>query len=291
MMGDCLKKAIVIIFIILLFTPLFHGSVFTTVGQSPLPEWKVGDKWEYENQLPGMMTNSTTEVTEITTINVNGSDYDGYIVITTTKIIQPGITTTETINNYIIRNSLALIKTERNNNYPDGSLITTITHYSPPKQDYNFPIEVGKTWSSVSIKNSYSDIGAYYNTSISMNYSVVDVESITVKAGTFKCYKIEIDDGWGILSYNWYSPEVKNIVKTVVDSQELPSSSELTSYSFGEKKDKGFNLFSMPYILLLILIPIIVISLVILLVRRKGKKKKKGKKDKKSKGKKKKKEK
>jgi hypothetical protein len=108
-----------------------------------------------------------------------------------------------------------------------------------------YPLAVGKEWS---IARKFA------NPSVSENgkAKVVAIESVTVPAGTFQCYRIEASSSQGGRQdstqrswIRWYCPEVKwiakEIVETVVFSRSNPAAngttvetSELTRFTPGK---------------------------------------------------------
>ncbi|MEM2330750.1 MAG: hypothetical protein QXL59_07990, partial [Candidatus Jordarchaeales archaeon] len=69
-------------------------------------------------------------------------------------------------------------------------------------------------------------------------FNVTGVETVTVAAGTYECWKMKIiltTNGDGVIGYLWYSPEVKNYVKldmnVTVESVDYNVCVELASYS------------------------------------------------------------
>ncbi len=287
MLGDGLKKPLLITYILIFFILLIQVFTSTVISDAELPEWSVGDKWKYETSIVGIMGNITTEVIEMSTINVNGTNYEVYIVETILELTIEEMIITHTINNYILRSDLSTVKTELTETFEDGSSLTAVTTYTPPRKDYDFPLAVGKEWTSNFAESTYVEDTGYYNFTKLINYTVVGQESVTVGAGTFDSYKIEIDDGLGNVIYSWYSPEVNNVVNTTGRPEEMGLPMKLTRYQYNDEDDGETNPSLVPYLLLLLLIPIIVILFVGLFILRKGRKKKKRKKKRKKKKKKK----
>lgn len=257
------------------------------VSDAEIPEWIVGDSWNYHSSIEGSLANFTIEVTEITAINVNGTDYEVYVAETTIELPIEQKIITSTIKNYILKDDLSTVKTELIETGPNESLRITVTTYDPPKKDYDFPLEVGKEWISHFFESIYEEELGYSNITRQYKYKVVGEESITVEAGTFDCYKIEVDIGFGNPTITWYSPKVNNVVLTTGRQEEMGLPIELTHHAHGDKDDGETSFFKVPYLLLLLLIPIIVILFVGILVMRKSRKKKKRKKKRKKKKKKK----
>jgi hypothetical protein len=95
-----------------------------------------------------------------------------------------------------------------------------------------YPLVVGKEWS---IARKFANP----NVSENGKAKVVAIESITVPAGTFQCYRIEANSSQGGKQdstqrswVRWYCPEVKwmakEIVETIVFSRSNPSANGTT---------------------------------------------------------------
>lgn len=290
-LGDCLSKMKIMTLIsmfLLLSMPL---SSFSALSDAEQPQWIVGDKWHYKSTQFEWTRNVSVEVTGITNVNVNNIDYDVYVVETKSNLTLQDITLTTGINSYILRSNLAKVKNEFTETISGNTSIVMTTTYNPPRKDYDFPLKVGKTWYSESTE-SFFDGETYNNISRRLNYSVVELESLNLEAGTFECYKIKIDDGLGSIYYDWYSPKVNNTVNATL-RLDLFLPLELTSYTISGKggedsKPGDTSIVDTPYLLLLISVIVAVILVVIVVLKKKGAKKKK-KKSAKKKGKKKKK--
>ncbi len=112
-----------------------------------------------------------------------------------------------------------------------GSAVATFTRewnpvdvvsarYDPLLREFSFPLQVGKKWSATADKMLFSS-GKHGRFSI--EGSVVALEKVTVPAGTFEAYKIELhlnaistDEDANIgntVETIWYAPLVKRHVK------------------------------------------------------------------------------
>jgi hypothetical protein len=98
------------------------------------------------------------------------------------------------------------------------------TKYEPARISAKFPMRVGDTWKQkLQASNLRSSQTSYHFVSA----KVADFEKVTVPAGTFTAYRIEIeaeirsaDANAGIAKNvvtSWYSPEVNREVKQVVE--------------------------------------------------------------------------
>lgn len=265
-----LKKMWGIAFTLLLFFDIFLFLTPSVIGDAELPEWEVGDKWNYETPYYGLISRETKEVTNITTINVNGTNYDVYVLQTTSSSLPWGDFTTY---NFISIDNMAIIKTRAIQSYGTNET-EIVTTYQPPKRNFDFPLSVGKTWTSTYTSSQYNETTGYINWTETQYYQVIATEKIKVKAGTFNCFVIEESNEWGDIGQRlWYSSEVKNLVK-LEDIYRITIESELTSYSVkGMDDEEGFGIPTLFYILLIIFIPIILILLInINIVKKKRKK-------------------
>jgi len=79
---------------------------------------------------------------------------------------------------------------------------------------YDFPLYVGKKWSKM-LQGLLTDA---IQQDYLYTFEVISLENVTVSAGTFKAFKIEVEQnrigsGNTAISHIWYSPDVKNLVK------------------------------------------------------------------------------
>jgi curli biogenesis system outer membrane secretion channel CsgG len=93
---------------------------------------------------------------------------------------------------------------------------TAYEHYPPSEGRFFFPLWVGKKWESNYTERNFEK-GTVYN--FKELYEVKDIEDIQTPAGTFKALRIEVTmenlDTRRSWTYTlWYSPEVKNLVKS-----------------------------------------------------------------------------
>ncbi|UCE39482.1 MAG: hypothetical protein JSW00_09760 [Thermoplasmata archaeon] len=281
-----MRKPTILFYVIVVSIFLMPYSTQTAFSDAELPQWKVGYRWDYKGQEQNTTVNLTVKVIEITTIEMNGMAYDVYVVnITSIAMInqvQDQFQVIDQKNKYIQTSNLATVKEEISHIAPNRNINGNNT-YTPLKKEYDFPILVGKKWTSSYTKNvSLEGLGTYL-ISESINYSVIAEESVTVAAGTFDCYKIEIDVGTGVIDQFWYSEKVKNIIKTTRFSEDIFYEMNLTAYSFKEEEDGDSDDITTEDLLPYILILIIVILIIVVIVARKRKKSKKKKKKKKKK--------
>jgi len=82
---------------------------------------------------------------------------------------------------------------------------------------FDFPLYVGKKWGKY-IEGRNTEGG---RSDQLYTFKVISVEDVTVPAGTFKAFKIEREGHPAFISYLWYSPEVKNIIKYMHGSSDF----------------------------------------------------------------------
>ncbi len=227
------------------------------------------------------MTMTYEEVTSITTLTGKGTEWVRVSDLATIK----GIMETKTTSS-----SFGMTTTST-----DKSTIT----YDPPIDNYNFPMSIGETWTSIcttTTEYTYSYDGeSDSETDISearMEYEALHIEEITVKAGTFETFVIwsmdtseDSDGGEGTpffgsssgYSLTYYSPDIGMPVKSefYYPNRELFMSMELVSYK--EPKSGGYpsiNAFGWEIPIYFLLIPILaaIILASVMAVRRRRKK-------------------
>ncbi len=241
---------------------LVMSLVSMVASDSDTPKWEVGNEWKYEMKVMGIEGTVTHKVSEITNIEVKGTNYEVYHV----EVIGSG----GTEHMYYTTSDLSLVKME----IPSTSVSSALTFtYHPPKLDFNFPHAVGKTWNSTYNMTIITGEADPVNVTMNEDYEVIKMENLTVAAGTFECFRIEsLDRFENIHTTKWYSEDVKNIVKSSVNMTGIITEMEFVSFSTGDKEN-GVDSQDLPLLSLFIIISIIIFISVVLLVMR-GKKKK-----------------
>jgi hypothetical protein len=186
-----------------------HGSTDTNsvpAERCDLPTWNVGDYWQF-----------LLEDKRWWGVKVTGMEGGLYI---TESLATRGV------SGYDIRTLQKKMEVG-----PDGRKRQSLGGIW-----FQFPLYVGKRWSRMF--DGSTDISTTINMLIS--FKVVSLEEITVPAGTFKTFKIEMEEsipgqGDSAIHHVWYSPEVKNMVKFKFFTwygnwSGHPVSFELTSY-------------------------------------------------------------
>jgi len=151
------------------------------------PEWRVGYEWRYAWKRPGRSGTYTSE------------------------IIREDLL--EGIPAYVI-------KREKNEDYYAKDVLGMFARMSGgklvfkrnnPRQNFLWPLEVGKEW-----RNAYLRENIQEKSSETFDYRMVvaQIEEVTVPAGTFEAFKVEvyIHRSGNLFAEYWYSPQVKWLV-------------------------------------------------------------------------------
>ncbi len=285
-----------------------------------VPPLKIGMELKYSVNLAGlaemdyfgedfeMSAEMTMKVVNKKTIEVKGTEYETYVVDTTTSISQTitfegdtmSMTSTSEGTQWLRVSDLATVKTYMETSssgmgFSDTSSMEST--YDPPVDSYNFPMSIAETWMityTETIRETYSYNGEpeTYTDSYeaTMECEALHVEEVTVPAGTFETFVIfsqeksgEYYGGGGIFtgmgegySLNYYSSDIGFPVKSeyYYDNRELDVSMELTSYSetgFGPDRSSPSQGWEIPIYFLLIPIIIAIILASVVAVRRRKK--------------------
>lgn len=87
---------------------------------------------------------------------------------------------------------------------------TPIVSFDPPF-GWNYPLTVGETWTS---KHRWTNHATKQGGDFVGTWKVESYDDVTVRAGTFKAYKVVYSDSTGTENTSWWSPEVGVNVKS-----------------------------------------------------------------------------
>jgi len=191
-------------------------------GQAPsgtLPVWKVGDSWTMRTMAGGVETTSFQTVTGEQVFN----GIDCYTVEQTSTTNGVTYTTTLAVDESTLQAVGAEISSTVN-----GTAGTAAVNMSYDYSVEPYPLSVGKTW-AVDINTTVTGL----TTETDMyNYKVDKVESVTVPAGKFRCFKImKYSYDNSILAVQWITDVNGGWPVKEVDNVSGVTS-ELISYSF-----------------------------------------------------------
>lgn len=181
----------------------------TVVGsQAEKPIWKVGYKWVYEWERPDSSGTLTRKI-------VREETFDG-VPCFVIKSRKSELFYTKNVLGYLASKRRGKVNTKR----------------SAPRQRLAWPLRVGRQWNNVYKLERVQEESSF---DIDFRVVVAKLEEITVPAGKFKAFKIEVYRSFDgrLESEHWYSPKVKSFVKHIayVGSGSRPREERLKSYT------------------------------------------------------------
>jgi endonuclease YncB( thermonuclease family) len=221
-----MKRAI-LIGMVLVLTSIAMSAAVILIKERPglraeLPTFYVGDEWVYR---------STDDITYTFHHRVVGEEMvdneDSYVI--ETSYDPPWRGTFSCGTTWIKKATGDTVEAERSSKYRGTPFTRTWTYaYQYPGAD-RWPIEAGKEYSMIRTVTVSTPPYQPIEETETFKVKVEKMESITVPAGTFTCFKIvNYDENDDLLSTLWYSDETKNYVKIVY---ETGGTTELMSYS------------------------------------------------------------
>jgi hypothetical protein len=226
--------------------------------EAQLPSRTLGDKWTYSitNPTDELVVTATVEITNTSTI-ISGYDC---IEITGTyggNISSAGITRTysgisksyETTKDHgLVKYEMTVETIKTDSNDTNKLEAKTENSYNPPLNSYDFPLSVGKNWTTttnqtttISItSNGVTDPFDKFEETNTTNAHLVVLrtEIIKVPAGEFQTFVINGTSDGGSFE-NYYSPKAHRMVKQLGYNAEgnLFDSTELLSYHVIEPQE------------------------------------------------------
>jgi hypothetical protein len=194
-----------------------NGTNQPQAGNTNAPIVTTGDKWIYKYKEQGTLETILTELVSATRPD------GGYTLKITSPDRSWNFTEQYTSNGMLISDT-------------HGTRSEFLCSYSFVQPDVIFPIYVGKMVSGRRISTCTDG-----STSEDFVRTITAYEKVTTAAGSFDTYKIEttttITDPSltppqvTITSTEWYSPLLKNSVRTITNGMNGSATSELSSYS------------------------------------------------------------
>ena len=216
-------------------------------NQTDIPTWHIDDTWIYyadihSNSDNGAFDLSSTDLTitviDVTTYIENNTLYDVYIInisgtvdgAFSSSIISGDVDGVITGDAYISRSDLSIIASNITSFgfiefliFEYDYEILNVGQYTPPSEYFDFPIKSGEMWnisSSAYTQSSFYVEDFYENFSeshekISGTIACIEVENVSVPAGTFESFHVITDDN-GTLE-TWYSPIIDNAAKLFIN--------------------------------------------------------------------------
>jgi hypothetical protein len=215
------KKAVLSLAILVSLCLMFAVSCGERAPSGILPEWTVGDSWTMRTTAGGVETTSFQTVTGEQVFN----GIDCYIVEQTSTT--SGVTYTTTLA--IDKRTLQAIGAEISSSI-NGTAGTAAVNISYDYSVAPYPLSVGKTWAA----DIDTTVTGLTTETENYNYKVETVESVTVPAGKFRCFKImKYSNDNSILAVQWVTDVNGGWPVKEVDNVSGVNS-ELISYSFSK---------------------------------------------------------
>ena len=200
-------------------------------AQPPFSTISVGDWWKYSLTIRSIGAVETLTQTLIgsATIPVNGVATDCYKATLngTGTFSLNGISGAYTQNavGYFRKSDMASVNLNLTQVFTAGFVLTQIvyTNSSIPTVSYQFPLYVGRTWSTnyntTTTTTSYTSINptpttTKNTTQTSENFDVASESVMSVPAGSFDAYDVHSVASSGYAD-DYYSPQVENSISTV----------------------------------------------------------------------------
>ncbi len=194
----------------------------TVIPEGQSPALAVGNKWVYELTDNGTYYTYTLEITG-----------DGKVGSQDCWVIQnswtPDFRGMSTATERASKATLNDLQVQFTMNMGMYSATASIVFSYAPADASLFPMEVGKQFQVTETRTTTATVLTQTQTeteTVLHTYKVEAVEQVTVKAGTFKCFKITDTTSEGVDTI-WYSDQVKGQVKSVGSDG---STQELQSY-------------------------------------------------------------
>ena len=175
------------------------------VTEAP-PVYVAGSSWTFDHTVNGETQRHITTIVEKQ--EIDGRQVDVHTVSPANR--DPGGTcdgANGNLNDAVTHNWMACLK--------DGEILGSL---SPHSGQYQWPLEVGKSWRSV--RTWTDNLNPQWSGPGWEEFMVVAWEEVTVPAGTFMTYKVvRTKTSWktvgGEKSVNWYAPEFGAVVKGI----------------------------------------------------------------------------
>ncbi len=231
--------------LLLLFLVIIGISNVTSgVGPSQVPKKLIGEFWNYETKGSSSGQTWHQRITETTTniqtiregrddVEVYQVDFSGSGTISTSDL---DYISDISGTNYRTVSSFALVFHRDVEAYRKGFVTNTDTYnrtWSPPLEDYQFPMSVGQSWTSSStVTGSDTHFSSTSQDPKTTNiapinlkaaFSVVGNSTVSVPAGTFDCFEIKGSYQNGRSFDEEFSIDLANTVKeTSFDASGQP---------------------------------------------------------------------
>jgi len=200
--------------------------------EGALPVFKIGDSWTYQ----GIYENEDIQYTG--TMEVIGEEMvDGIeCYVDETEIDIPLFATSSNSIGMIDKATLDIISIQFTIE-EQGELVETTIMSSYQHSESPFPLYLGKTWETTERKTTTLTANGVTETETEENtfvYKIEAMETVTVPAGTFECFKrVKYSEDGYILQDSWPSETIK-LTNVKSYDYEMANLMELISYSVSD---------------------------------------------------------
>jgi hypothetical protein len=211
--------------ILILFTCITGTLAGCGKVEGRLPVFTIGDKWVSRWNTGGQEYTVTSEITGEATVEGKSC----WVMTTNFDPAYKGKITSMT-NNYE-KATMNIVKMDLITIAP-GEFTTAVYHNTG---DALYPVTVGEECKEVEFQTlSLGDASVSQSQNSTNTYitKVEKIEDVTVKAGTFKCFKmLKYDSDGSLIQISWRSNDTKMFQVKMEDMSELTAEYELVSYS------------------------------------------------------------
>ncbi|MGM0405000.1 MAG: hypothetical protein ACQEQM_02525 [Thermoplasmatota archaeon] len=230
-----LKPIMILAISLLIISSSSFVSEMGEASEEEVPTWVEDSYWSYNRTEGNKIINYTKKVdSDEEYIDIDGDIFESYMLNYT---VEEGEIDTET--HFYTKDGLSLVA-EINS---DG-----VYAYNPTVNEIDFPLNVGKTWTSAAIRwEKPEEEGEYWEKGERMDFDfkVESKSQVKVPAGVFEAYLINMtiyeegpDKQYDLHIHNYYSPEVENTIK--IEEYEfgtLRGKEELVDFHLEEREE------------------------------------------------------
>jgi hypothetical protein len=277
------EKMLTVSVVFLMALSFASTTSMIAMAQVQQPTYSVGDEWKYSIEfLSGdeIVTEGTTTRRIIGEENVmlDSEEYECFVVeiIGSWEPVQSDtITYTETGKVYIQKSDLSIVKQDMETKQMSGEDITyhqiTNITYSPPFEDFDFPMDVGKIWWANTTRTQTIELPPLPPfppniAEISQNFTVVKTEEVTVPAGTFDTLVTMSSTSDNIFEEYYSSRANANVLELVYDDEmNLIQRTELLESNRIVPLPGALDL---TLVLIIVVVAVVIIVVIIIFIRR-----------------------
>lgn len=190
-----------------------------------LPQFAIGDQWVSSWHIGGVAYTVTSTITGEETIGGKNC------WVMETVYDPPYLNSVVSTTNKYEKTNLDIVSVYYHTNQPGEFTSITFQVCGTPY----YPLSVGKESQEIdfqTIATGNATISSTQNSTITFTTKVEKIETITVKAGTFQCFKVlKYDDQGNLLQTAWRSDKTKLFQVKMTDPADENAVYELVSYA------------------------------------------------------------